>query len=107
MTYYQLLTTALFNEDFPKTIPKQYQEDFMRRIRKLRNNPFVGKPLGDRYFRELKLNKFRVYFLIFEKEIIVFVVAVSDKKSQSKTIALIKEKYPDLRNLVKNINSDK
>jgi hypothetical protein len=39
--------------------------------------------------------------------VIIFVVAISDKKNQEKTIALIKEKYPDLRNLVKNINSNK
>ncbi len=103
---YIVKTTALFNADFPKIIPRQFQSDVRRRLLKLRDNPFVGRPLGDKYFRELKLDKFRIYFIIFEQEVIVFVVAVSDKKRQKETILLIKKKYPELRKLVKNINQD-
>jgi mRNA-degrading endonuclease RelE of RelBE toxin-antitoxin system len=101
---YEVKTTTLFEEDFIKIIPKQYRDDVKKRLKKLADNPYVGKPLGDKYFRELKLDKFRIYFIIFEKEVVVFVVAVSDKKTQKYTIALIRERYPDLRNLVKNIN---
>jgi len=101
---YEVKTTELFDNDFKKFIPKQYHEDIKRRLRKLAENPYVGKPLGDKYFRELKLGKFRVYFIVFEKEVVVFVVAISDKKTQYDTISLIKEKYPDIRNLVKHIN---
>jgi len=102
---YEVNTTSLFDQDFEKIIPKQYHDDIKRRLKKLSDNPYVGRPLGDKYFRELKLGKFRVYFMIFENEVIVFVVAVSDKKTQKHTIALIKEKYPDLISLVKNINN--
>lgn len=103
---YEVKTTELFDTDFKKFIPKQYQKDVKRRLRKLADNPYIGKPLGDKHFRELKLGKFRIYFIVFEKEVVVFVVAISDKKTQHDTISLIKEKYPDIRNLVKNINDE-
>ena len=103
---YQIKITELFNEQFKKIIPKQYHEDIKRRISKLKENPFIGKPLGDKYLRELKLKKFRIYFIIFEKKIIVFLVAISDKKDQKKIIQLVKDMYPELENIVKNINTD-
>lgn len=57
-------------------------------------NPFVGKPLGYTFFREKKLGKHRLYYLIYEEYVAVFVVALSDKKTQQKSIEAIKSVLP-------------
>ena len=69
---------------------------------KLSENPFVGKPLGLVFFREKKLNGRRVYYLIYEKFVIVLMVAISDKKTQQPTIEAIKNKLNEYYDLVKN-----
>lgn len=76
---YKIVTTELFEKKFYKIIPLNKQEDAKRRINKLKQNPYVGKPLGSPYFRELKLQKFRIYFQIFEEEVLVLLISVSDK----------------------------
>ncbi len=49
-------------------------------------NPFAGKPLGPKWFREKKLENFRVYFLVFEEKKTVYVVNLSTKKDQQRII---------------------
>lgn len=65
-----------------------------RRIDKIREqlkiNPYVGKPLGYRFFREKRVDGKRLYFLIYEDIVLVLVVAISDKKAQQATINAIK-----------------
>jgi len=46
--------------------------------------------LGYKWFRELKNDKFRVYYLIYDLQIIVLFVGVSDKKTQQSVINIIK-----------------
>ncbi len=49
-------------------------------------NPFFGKPLGAKWFREKKFENFRVYFLVFEEKKSVYVVNLSSKKDQQRII---------------------
>jgi len=49
-------------------------------------NPFAGKPLGVKWFREKRLENFRVYFLVFEDKKSVFVINLSTKKDQQRII---------------------
>jgi len=49
-------------------------------------NPFAGKPLGVKWFREKKFENFRVYFLVFEDKRSVYVVNLSTKKDQQRII---------------------
>ncbi len=49
-------------------------------------NPFAGKPLGAKWFREKKFENFRVYFLVFEDKKCVYIVNLSTKKDQQKII---------------------
>lgn len=49
-------------------------------------NPFAGKPLGAKWFREKKFKNKRIYFLIFEEKQSVYLVNISDKKDQQKII---------------------
>lgn len=57
---------------------------------KLVLNPYTGKPLGLEWFREKKLEKYRIYYLIYEDLGCVFMVAISEKKDQQKVINTIK-----------------
>lgn len=55
----------------------------------LKKEPFSGKPLGYRFFREKKFNGKRLMFLVYEEHSIVFFVTITDKKAQQKDIDFI------------------
>lgn len=54
--------------------------------KKLADNPFIGKGLSYRFFREKKFEGRRVYYLVYEDLKIVLLVATSGKKDQQVTI---------------------
>ena len=61
-------------------------------------NPYVGKPLGVRWFREKKLSKYRVHYLIYEDLKAVYIITLSGKKDQQKVINTIRhflDKYKE------------
>jgi len=100
-----ILRTSSFKQRFYKIIPKNLQGDIERRILKLSENPRNGKPLGDSLW-EIKAGKFRIYYIIFESEVVVLFVDVSDKKNQQDTINTLKN--TDFKNIIENYkNSDK
>ena len=73
----------------------------------LKEEPYSGKPLGYRFFREKKFNGKRVIFLVYEDYSAVFLVTITDKKTQRHDIELVKEeldKYKEsIRKLVERI----
>lgn len=76
-----------------------------KEIDKLEENPFSGKPLGYKFFREKKIGNYRFYYLIYEDQIVVFVIAISTKKDQQATINTIKKLIPHYREEIrKRIN---
>ena len=56
----------------------------MKIVSQLEVNPFAGKPLGFRWFREKKFKGKRLYYLIYEKIGKVLLVAFGGKKEQRK-----------------------
>ena len=57
----------------------------------MQENPYaLGKPLGYLWFRELKNDKWRVYYLVYDQLVVVLFVGVSDKKIQQVVINVIK-----------------
>ena len=56
----------------------------------LKLEPFAGKPLGYRFFREKKLNGKRMLFLVYEEHECVFLITITSKKAQQHEIDLIK-----------------
>ncbi len=58
-------------------------------VEKLEQNPFVGKPLRYNFFREKKMNGFRLYYLILKDVLLVVFLDFSDKKAQQKVIDTI------------------
>ena len=56
----------------------------------LKQNPFQGRPLGYDFFREKKFNGKRLYFLVYDSHEVVFLITISDKKTQQQVIDIIK-----------------
>lgn len=105
MGEYTLYTTEEFDKDYAK-LDNSLQQQIAKEIEQLRTNPHVGKPLGYKFFREKKVKNYRVYYLIYEEYVIVFVVALSDKKDQQRAIDTIKWLLPryheDIKKRFKN-----
>ncbi|MDP3027544.1 MAG: hypothetical protein Q8N63_07605 [Nanoarchaeota archaeon] len=90
------------------TLPSLYQkiivklsrtekEEIQRIALQLAENPFVGDQLQIKYLREKRLREKRIYYLVFEDLKAVLIVAISDKKTQQKTINSILLKINEYR----------
>ena len=98
---YYLFTTAEFDHHFKKLDP-QLQREIAKEIGQLEENPYVGKPLGYKFFREKKVKNYRVYYLIYEEYVVVFVISISDKREQQKAINAIKNLIPYYQQQIRN-----
>lgn len=72
-----------------------------KELEQLKINLYVGRPLGYKFFREKRVEKYRFYYLIYEELVVVFVIAISDKKDQQSTINKIKSLIPYYREEIK------
>ncbi|MBI2664888.1 type II toxin-antitoxin system RelE/ParE family toxin [Candidatus Woesearchaeota archaeon] len=90
---YKIFTTEEFDKSFEK-LDTSIQIMIDNELRQLQENPYAGKPLGYKFFREKKAKNYRVYYLIYEEYVVVFVVAISGKKDQQKAIDKIKLLMP-------------
>ncbi len=97
---YRVYRTETFDRRVKK-LPKKEQAQITRIENQLKTNPFVGKPLGYRFFREKKIEGKRIYYLVYEDMVIVLLVGLSDKKTQQATINKIKNKLPEYYNAIK------
>lgn len=63
---------------------------FQERVDKIEDqlveNPYMGDPLGVKWFREKRIDKYRVYYIIYEDLKVIFMVAISKKRDQQKVI---------------------
>lgn len=97
---YKIFTTKEFDKIFDKldtSIKKQVDKE----IGQLENNPYVGKPLGYKFFREKKVKNYRFYYLVYEEYIVVFIITISTKKDQQDAINMIKGLIPSYREEIK------
>jgi len=93
---YQIFTTKKFDKHYNK-LDSQLQLKIAKEINSLEENPFSGKPLGYSFFREKKIMNYRIYYLVYEEYIVVFVIAISSKKNQQHAIDKIKSLIPYYR----------
>ncbi|MEK6891772.1 MAG: type II toxin-antitoxin system RelE/ParE family toxin [Nanoarchaeota archaeon] len=97
MKIFKVYQSKLFSDKL-KSMPKDFK-DWIEKVQdQLVSNPYVGKPLGVDWLREKKYGKYRIYYLIYEDIITVFMVNLSEKKDQQKiinTIKLFLEMYKD------------
>ena len=97
---YKIFTTEEFDRDFDK-LDTSLQTQIEKAIEQLETNPFVGKPLGYKFFREKKVKNYRIYYLIYEDYIVTFIIAISSKKDQQEAIDKIKNLIPYYREEIK------
>ena len=97
---YKIYTTEEFNRDFGK-LDAFLQRQIEKEIFQLEENPYAGKPLGYKFFREKKAGNYRIYYLIYDEYVVTFIIALSDKKDQQKTINTIKSLIPFYREEIK------
>lgn len=88
---WELKETEEFEKQFRK-LSGVIQQRFEEQFKKIKEDPYgLGKPLRYKWFREIKSGSFRVYYLIYDQEVVVLFVGTSDKKSQQNVINLIKD----------------
>jgi mRNA-degrading endonuclease RelE of RelBE toxin-antitoxin system len=100
MKKYVVYTTEEYDKDFKK-LDKSIKIQVENEIEQLEVNPYASKSLGYKFFREKKVKNYRIYFLVYEKHVIVFVIAMSDKKDQQKVINTIKSLIPFYKKMIK------
>ena len=97
---YKLFTTDEFEKRYRKLDP-QLQAEIAKEIDQLEENPYSGKPLGHPFFREKKIKNYRVYYLVYDELVVVFIISISTKKDQQETIDKIKTLIPYYREEIK------
>ena len=91
---------------------KKYDKDFHSWLDKIENQltekpSFVGDQLRVPWFREKKYGKFRVYYLIYEDIRTVYLIAISDKNDQQRTINTVFLLLDNFEQEIKEIIKDK
>jgi len=80
---------------------------FLDRLDKIENqlveNPYAGDPLNVKWFREKRIDKYRIYFLIYDDLGTIFMVAISEKKDQQKKINTMRLLFDLLKDELKDI----
>jgi mRNA-degrading endonuclease RelE of RelBE toxin-antitoxin system len=100
MPSYKIYTTEEFDKDYAK-LDFSLKDQIKNEIDQLKTNPYVGKPLGYKFFREKRVINYRFYYLIYEEYVVVFVIALSDKKTQQEAIDTIKHLIPVYKDMIK------
>ena len=78
---WKVITTNDFREDLFK-LDNSLASRILKEVDQLKSNPFRGKPLGYKFFREKKVRNYRFYYLIFKEKVLVLIVSLSSKKNQ-------------------------
>lgn len=90
---YSIHQTEEFEKRYNKLDP-QLQQEIDKAINQLGENPHAGKPLGYDFFREKKIKNYRIYYLIYDEYVLVFLVTISTKKNQQDAINKVKTLLP-------------
>lgn len=78
---WKIFFTVTFEKKLEKS-EKSFQDWVEKILDQFAENPFVGKPINVKWFREKKHGKSRVYFLVYENLKSVYLVNLSEKKDQ-------------------------
>ena len=97
---YVILTTDEFEKRYKK-LDSQLQKEITKEIDQLEENPYFGKQLGYPFFREKKVKNYRIYYLVYDEQVVVFLISISTKKNQQETIDKIKVLIPHYREEIK------
>lgn len=103
---YKIFTTPEFERKLAAA-EKSFQDWAKKIAGQLIENPFVGKPLGRRWFREKKFGKYRIYFLVYESLTSVYIVNISQKKNQQEIINTVWRLLEVYQKEVEELNKEK
>lgn len=81
--------SARFDKELRK-FDSIFKEEVDKIEEHLKENPYVGDPLNVKWFREKRIGKYRVYYLIYEDLKAVYIITISGKKDQQKAINTIR-----------------
>ena len=85
----------------------RFDRDFQDRVDKIEEqlveNPYSGDPLGVKWFREKRYDKYRIYYLVYDDLDAVFIVAISEKKDQQRVINTIRLLLDFFKEELKNL----
>jgi mRNA interferase RelE/StbE len=72
----------VIKEDLPK-LDSKTKEIIRRKILKLKENPYLGKPLRGNLFGcyKIKVSKYRVIYKIKNQELIIIIIAVGKREN--------------------------
>lgn len=88
-------------------LDKSYYGRVIEFEQELKKSPYSGKPLGYKFFREKKFDGNRLLFLVYEEHKCVFLITITDKKTQQQAIDLIKANLDvykeELEKIIKNL----
>lgn len=102
MPHYRVFYTAVFERKIEK-MEKDFKEWLEKLLDKIVENPYAGKPLNVKWFREKKFGKYRVYFLVYENVKAVYFVNLSEKKDQQQIINSINMLLDMYRGEIENL----
>ncbi len=85
MSKWKVFVTATFKEKLDKS-EKEFQDWVEKILDQLEENPYVGKPIEVKWFREKKHGKQRIYYLIYQNLKSVYLANMSEKKDQQAII---------------------
>jgi mRNA-degrading endonuclease RelE of RelBE toxin-antitoxin system len=98
---WELKETNEFEKQYSK-LPLDIKDRFEEQFKKVRADPYsIGKTLGYKWFRELKNEGYRLYYLIYDEQVVVLFVGTSDKKSQQAVITVIKHNLKIFKEFIK------
>ena len=99
---YKVFHSSRFDRELAK-----FDLGFQKRVDKIEDqlvkNPYVGDPLNVKWFREKKIEKYSIYYIIYEDLESVFMVAISEKKDQQKVINTIRLLFDFLRDEIEGL----
>lgn len=106
MKKYKVYHSRRFDKELDK-----FDKDFQNKVEKIEDqlveNPSSGTPLSVSWFREKRLGKYRIYYLIYDDILSVFMVGISEKKDQQKVINTIKLLLDFFREEIENLVNER
>lgn len=105
MKKYRVYHSSRFDRELSK-FDSYFQKQVDKIEDQLTENPYVGDSLSVKWFREKKINKYRIYFLIYEDLKYVFMVAINEKKDQQRVINTIKSFFDLFKKEIESLVKD-
>ncbi len=99
---FRVFRSEWYDKKFQK-LDTSEQERVVKFEQALKEQPYSGKPLGYKFFREKKFNQKRLLFLVYEEHKAIFLITITDKKAQQHEIDLIKANLDVYKDVLERI----